>query len=239
MKVLCCLSGGLDSTTLLGYLIGEGHTVTCISFTYGSKHNKYENQAAKSVAAFYKVKLIELNISQVFEGIESSLLKSGGDIPEGHYEAESMKSTVVPARNMIFLSILAAIACDRKMEAVAVGIHAGDHAIYPDCRPEFINGIQSVIYNATAGQVSFLLAPFLSISKTAIVLSGFWQDTPVPFNLTRTCYKDQDTACGKCGSCIERLEAFKAAGMKDPIMYDIPLMETGLASKSITEDPND
>lgn len=229
MKVLCCLSGGLDSTTLLGYLLRRGYNVICVSFTYGSKHNKYENQAAKSVAAFYKVELIELDISQAFAGLESSLLLTGGDIPEGHYEAESMKGTVVPARNMIFLSILGAIACSRKMDAVAIGVHSGDHTIYPDCRADFISKMRESIKEATNHQVKYLLAPFQFLTKTEIVKSGLYQDPPIPFNLTRTCYKDQSTACGKCGSCVERLKSFKEAGVKDPIMYDIPIIQ---------EDPN-
>ena len=125
---------------------------------------------------------------------------------------------------LIFLSFLTAIASDRKLDGVAIGVHSGDHAIYPDCRPTFIHNMEKAIYYGTDGAIRRIHAPFLSLSKSAIVKVGLHQSPLAPYNLTRTCYKDQDTACGKCGSCIERLEAFKEMGVDDPIMYDIPII---------------
>jgi len=221
MKILVSLSGGLDSSTLLGYYVSTGAKVTAVSFAYGSKHNKYENYAAQQVAGFYKVELIQLDISQAMAGIKSSLMKSGGPIPEGHYQEESMKQTVVPGRNMIFSSILAGMAESRGIEFIGLGVHAGDHVIYPDCRPEFIRLMSRTIIAATDQKVHGVLAPFILMNKANIVKLGLsCLNNPVPYNLTRTCYKDQEAACGVCGSCQERLGAFKINNTHDPIIYE-------------------
>ena len=219
-KMLISLSGGIDSGTLLGHYQDNYVETVGISFYYGSKHNQYENEAARMLAAHYRIELIELDISQGMAGIESNLLLSGADIPEGHYQAENMKSTVVPARNMIFISIMTAIAISRGLDELAIGVHAGDHAIYPDCRPEFIRAMNSAVELAGDFQVRSLRAPFILKSKADIVNIGLNLHNPVPYHLTRTCYKDQVLACGKCGSCIERLEAFKINGFTDPIAYE-------------------
>lgn len=219
-KILLSLSGGIDSTTLLAYLLDRRHSVTAVSFKYGSKHNKYENKAARDIASHYGVELIELDISQAMVNIQSSLMLSGDKIPEGHYAGETMKQTVVPARNMIFLSIMAGIAESRKLDGVAIGVHAGDHAIYPDCRPEFIFFMGESIEAATGGQIKYLFAPFVNDDKGAVVQAGMKLDAQIPYHLTRTCYKDQAIACSKCGSCVERLEAFQINGLVDPIEYE-------------------
>jgi len=219
-KVLLSLSGGVDSTTLLAWLLAGNSEVTAISFKYGSKHNKYENEAARQLAHHYGVELIELDIQQAMINIQSNLLSSGGAIPEGHYEEESMKSTVVPARNMIFLSIMAGIAESRGLEGLAIGVHSGDHAIYPDCRPEFITSMTKSVQLATDNQVQFIMAPFIDYGKGKIIQTGIALPRPVPYRLTRTCYTDQPLACGKCGSCVERLEAFQVNGITDPIQYE-------------------
>lgn len=218
-KVLISLSGGMDSVTLLGFLLASDYEVEAVGFTYGSKHNHYENEAALKAAEFYGVPFELLDLSEAFAGISSALMKTGGDIPEGHYEAESMKQTVVPGRNMIFISILAGIAESRGCGKVAVGVHSGDHAIYPDCRPGFIHAMSTAVSRATDGKVD-LIAPFLGDDKGSIIKKGLGFLPPVPYDLTRTCYKDQEKACGVCGSCTERLEAFEANGIPDPIEYE-------------------
>lgn len=218
-RVLISLSGGLDSTVLLAYLKQNGFDVSAVGFCYGSKHNVYENKAAEEVADHYGVPFRLIDISPVMRLYKSDLLLSGGAIPEGHYEAESMKRTVVPCRNMIFASVLAGQAESDGRNAVYLGVHRGDHHIYPDCRPRFLQAMTFAVREATDGKVD-LHAPFLHMDKGQIVRLG--HDQQVPFHLTRTCYKAQAVACGKCGSCGERLEAFKANGLRDPLAYGGP-----------------
>jgi len=216
--VVLSLSGGLDSSTLLGYLVHQGMRPYCVSFTYGSKHNKYENKAARDIASFYNVSLIEMNLSEVFGNFNSSLLLNQGAIPEGPYTDKTMSSTIVPSRNIIFLSILSGLAWTVNASYIAIGIHAGDHAIYPDCRTEFYKAMDSALYLGTDKKVQ-MLAPFVDMDKKEVVRIG--HSLGVPFQLTRTCYKDQEIACGKCGSCVERLESFAEIGVTDPIIYEI------------------
>lgn len=183
----------------------------------------YEEKAAADVYNYYAAaypgrlghQLVDL--SSAFEGSKSNLLLSGGEIPEGHYEAESMKQTVVPGRNIIFLSILSGLAWSQDAAHIAIGIHQGDHAIYPDCRTEFFKAMDLAIYLGTDKNVS-ILAPFVNNTKEEIVRWGIAYD--VPYHLTRTCYKDQPVSCGKCGSCVERKEAFEKADWKDPVPYE-------------------
>lgn len=218
-KGIVALSGGMDSCTVLAKALAyHNGNVDCIGFTYGSKHNKYEQEAAIAIAKFYMVPFDQVNLtSVVLPYVKSDLLRTGGDVPEGHYEAESMKQTVVPGRNIIFCSILAGIAWSREAEAIWVGIHAGDHHIYPDCRPEFYFHMDRAVYEGTDHKVR-LEAPFLHADKSIILQEGF--DLGTPYHLTRTCYKNQKVACGKCGSCQERLTAFKRLDREDPIDYE-------------------
>jgi 7-cyano-7-deazaguanine synthase len=215
-KAIVSLSGGMDSTTVLAHAIEKGREVECIGFTYGSKHNAYENEAARQIAAHYKVPFNLISLKEIMGTFESNLLKTGGDIPEGHYEEESMSQTVVPGRNIIFSSFLAGYAWSRKADEVWLGIHSGDHAIYPDCRPEFYEAMKLAIETGTGDAVT-LAAPFLSGNKTTIIEWGLKRE--VPYHLSRTCYKDQPIACGRCGACQERLEAFRNNGLEDPIEY--------------------
>lgn len=222
------LSGGMDSATLLGQVVRYYQArqsihqpkILAVGFTYGSKHNKYETAAAIHVADHYGVEYHLLNLTEAMGLFKSDLLLTGGDIPEGHYEAETMKATVVPCRNLIFASILAGIAqsnCKEGEKAVvSLGVHAGDHAIYPDCRQDFINALNYTVHKATSDSVQ-IHAPFLQLSKGDIVKIGL--ELGVPYSKTRTCYKDQQKACGKCGSCQERLEAFQMCNAIDPIEY--------------------
>ena len=217
MKTVISLSGGLDSGVMLGMLMALGHEVHAVTFDYGSKHGQYEIDAAKRLVAFYMVPHQVIDVRGIFAGFNSALLKvDGRPIPEGHYEDKSMSLTVVPGRNMIFASILAGLAESLGYDAVSLGIHAGDHAIYPDCRPGFKAAMNKAIGAATEYKVD-LYAPFLEMSKGQIVAEGL--EYNIPFRLTRTCYKDQPLPCGKCGSCTERLEAFAFAGIQDPVDY--------------------
>jgi 7-cyano-7-deazaguanine synthase len=172
---------------------------------------------AKALCEYYSINRLEIDLMAVGQHLTSNLLKSGGAVPEGHYESDSMRLTVVPGRNMIFISILAGIAASHGGERVVVGVHSGDHAIYPDCRPQFIESMNKAVNDATDQQVE-LIAPFLHMSKGQILQWGL--NHGVPYHLTRTCYKDQPLACGRCGACCERLEAFRLCGVSDPLMYE-------------------
>lgn len=216
-KVLLSLSGGLDSTTLMAKAIADGHEVEAVSFLYQSKHNEYETRSAAAVASHYKVPFIYVDVSGVFYGIQSDLLQSGGEIPEGHYEAESMKRTVVPGRNTIFAAALLGRAQSRGLNQIWLGVHAGDHSIYPDCRPNYLYSLGTTIYEASEGSVN-LVAPFMSLKKAGIVDEGI--RLRVPFEKTRTCYQNQPIPCGVCGSCQERLEAFRLNNAEDPLPYE-------------------
>lgn len=219
MKVLLSLSGGMDSTTVLGYLLSRSHAVECISFTYGSKHNEYELEAALKVAEHYGVPHHGIiSLASIMNKFTSNLLKSGGDIPEGHYNDASMAQTVVPGRNIIFISIMTGLAWSLGANGVALGIHQGDHAIYPDCRREFFHAMNEAIEFGTDRRVE-LIAPFLNTDKTGILEWGM--ENEVPYHLTRTCYKDQPISCGKCGACRERLEGWANIRKKDPIEYEV------------------
>lgn len=226
------LSGGLDSAVLLGDVlemlkkkainqksIDVSTKVLCVAFNYGSKHNRYENHAAANIADHYgdRTGFELVDLRGVMNHFKSVLLQDGGDIPEGHYEEESMRQTVVPGRNLIFLSILAGLAESYQIPEIYIGAHAGDHNIYPDCRPIFLQHAAEAIYHSSDGKVR-VVRPYEGINKQQIVSIGLTQSTP--FFLTRTCYKAQPVACGKCGSCQERLEAFQKNGVVDPIDYE-------------------
>lgn len=225
MKTVIALSGGLDSAVLLHHAthVLKDDVILAVSFNYGSKHNPYENDAASRIASDYGIPWRLVTIPPVvFSDGGSALTDNAVSVPEGHYEEESMRKTVVPFRNGVMLSILTAIAeglsakfSDRVN--VMIGAHAGDHFIYPDCRPAFMETMVGAIHHGTDGKVD-LVAPFIFMDKTAIVGHGKKHG----FNQwvsTRTCYAPQPVACGKCGACQERLAAFAANGMVDPISY--------------------
>jgi 7-cyano-7-deazaguanine synthase len=207
----------MDSVTLAAVLKHEGHQVIAVSFVYGSKHNRWEREAAKATCSWLKVELRCMDLITAFSGFRSNLLLTGGAIPEGHYNDSTMSQTVVPGRNLIFASILAGLAESLGADAIALGVHQGDHHIYPDCRPAFVDALREVVCCSTEGKVA-VLSPFMHDDKASILLKGIPAGTP--YHLTRTCYKDQPRSCGKCGSCRERLEAFERIGQKDPIDYE-------------------
>jgi len=217
-KLLVVLSGGMDSTTALAWAINDPsyEVIGCVHFQYGSKHNKIEIVAAHNIADYYKIPITVINLEFINEYFKSDLLKSGGEIPEGHYADESMKKTVVPFRNGIMLSIAAGLTESKGAKGVVLGNHFGDHAIYPDCRVEFIAPMAHAIANGTYERIQ-LISPFKDIDKTEIARIG--AGLKVPFELTWTCYKGEDKHCGKCGSCTERKEAFNLAGVVDPTIY--------------------
>lgn len=211
--------------TLLGVLLEQGHSVYPVIFTYGSKHNQYENKAAFAITQYYLEKgaaiqqPIHIDLTSAFSALKSDLLLSGGNIPEGHYQAENMRKTVVPGRNTIFIAFMLGIAESCGANAIALGVHSGDHHIYPDCRVGYIMAMDEAVHHASDGAIR-ISTPFLQDTKTTILEKGFKLSIPVPYHLTRTCYKDQPISCGKCGSCQERLEGFANINKKDPIQYE-------------------
>lgn len=214
-KILLIASGGLDSTVLYYYLKSKYQQVDICNFSYGSKHNKIERERLKKNIDT-KIYYIDIDLSF----LNSSLLKGGIDIPEGHYAQENMKSTVVPFRNGIMLSYAIAIADNYKYDAVALGNHTGDHFIYPDCRTEFINGISQAAEQGTFNKIK-IISPFNDISKTGITKIGKELGIEkIMFN-TWTCYKGKKKHCGVCGACNERKEAFKENNIKDLTEYKI------------------
>jgi 7-cyano-7-deazaguanine synthase len=221
-KIAIALSGGMDSVTLLAYALNQGFDVLAVQFQYGSKHNPWEARAFENVIRYYKrhgvhLDFKEANLRQVGALLNSALIDPDKEVPEGHYEEESMRQTVVPGRNLIFASVLTGIAWSNGCSEVWLGVHAGDHFIYPDCRPEFVEAMDRAIQTGTDFKV-ILKAPYLQINKADIVKRGLALN--VPYQLTRTCYKAQPTACGVCGSCQERLWAFNQNGVEDPLEYD-------------------
>lgn len=218
-KVVLGLSGGMDSATLCAYYLDKGYEVFPVSFNYGSKHNKYENYAARSLAVLWNLTIKEINLDFIGQLFKSNLLKTGEAIPEGYYTDQNMSQTVVPGRNVIFISIMMGYAWSIGADTIAIGAHAGDHAIYEDCRAGFIAAMNAAVIAGSGDRVS-LEAPFLYLDKYGILSIGLSLKNPVPYQFTRTCYKDQELSCGKCGSCQERLEAFKNFGVKDPIKYE-------------------
>lgn len=215
MKTIIVLSGGMDSTTLLYRLIKkEGKEVKAISFDYGQKHKRELSQAAETCKALdIEHKIIDLSFLKAL--ISNSALTSDVPVPEGHYESEGMKLTVVPNRNMIMASIAIGWAVNLEYDEVALGVHAGDHAIYPDCRPEFIDALNHIATIANYRPIS-IYAPYLFVDKGDIAIEG--AGMLVDYKHTHTCYKGGEVPCGACGACQERAEAFAKAGVPDPLV---------------------
>lgn len=203
MKTIIIYSGGMDSTTLLYKLRAEGDYVRCISFDYGQRHRK-ELRAASKICKKLGLPHKIVDITAVKNLMAGSALTSKIKVPEGHYADKSMRITVVPNRNMIFLALAIAQAVSLKFDRVAMAVHAGDHTIYPDCRPVFIKAMRSVSKIANYNKVD-IYTPFLNIAKRDIARIGRKLD--VPYELTWTCYKGLKKPCGKCGACVERAEA--------------------------------
>ena len=217
MKIVLIYSGGLDSTVLLYHLLAEQHHVSAIIVNYGQRHVR-EIESAQAICQQLSVEYRLADIRSVVDLFgNNSLTNKKIDVAEGHYQAETMKTTVVPNRNMLFLSLASAWAISIKADCVAYGAHAGDHAIYPDCREPFAQAMDQAIRLADWHEV-FLHRPFINFSKTDIIKRG--AELEVPFAQTWSCYKGGDTHCGKCGTCVERREAFELAGINDPTRYE-------------------
>ena len=214
---LVVFSGGMDSATALWWAMREFETVSAVSFSYGAKHNARELAAADAICRKLLISRLEIPLDFIGRYFHSSLLKSGGAIPEGAYNEENMASTVVPFRNGIMLAVAAGLAEDSGASAVILGNHSGDHAIYPDCRPEFIDSMAQAIEAGTGGKVK-LLSPFCRMTKGQIATLG--AGLGVDYSLTWSCYNGREKHCGKCGTCRERKDAFREAGLPDPTVYE-------------------
>lgn len=215
-KAVVIYSGGMDSFTILNKAKAEGLDLYALTFDYGQKHSK-EIQYAIDVCNELDIKHKIIDITAINQLLQSSSLTSNIEIPEGHYEAENMKSTVVPNRNMILLSLAIGYAVDIGAEKVYYGAHSGDHAIYPDCRPEFVLAMNDVAKLANYEPVD-IVTPYLNSSKSEILADGI--SMGLDYGKSWTCYNGRDKACGKCGSCVERLEAFENNQIVDPIAYE-------------------
>lgn len=217
MKTLVICSGGLDSVTL-AYKVAREHALTgLIAFDYGQRHKK-EIAYSKSCAESLGVPFYSFDISHIGAQLSGSALTDDIDVPEGYYAEENMRVTVVPNRNAIMLSIAYGIAAAQGADAVAAAFHGGDHFIYPDCRPGFVEAFQAMQDQALEGVAKVqLYTPFVHVSKSGIVEEG--ARLGVPFAQTWSCYKGETRHCGRCGTCVARREAFDIAGVVDPTVY--------------------
>ncbi|MDE7026190.1 MAG: 7-cyano-7-deazaguanine synthase QueC [Paramuribaculum sp.] len=206
---LLVLSGGMDSTTMLWEYVDR--IAVAVNFHYGANHNEREAACARENCRRAGVELVEIDLSFMGRLFESSLLSGAEAIPEGNYDDENMKSTVVPFRNGIMLSVAAGLAESRGLKCVMIANHGGDHAIYPDCRSGFINAMTQTIAEGTYEHIK-LFAPYTDISKADIVKRGV--KIGVDYGITYSCYKGGEKHCGQCGTCRERHEAMVAAGIE-------------------------
>lgn len=219
-KAIAIVSGGMDSVTLAYLLAHEGYTLHLLAFDYGQRHSKellFAQRCAAALGVAFDV--IDLrDVTRLLTG--SALTDQAVEVPEGHYAAPNMAKTVVPNRNAIMLSIAYAVAVAEGAQVVATGVHAGDHTIYPDCRPGFVRAFDTMGLLANEGYCDpalRLYAPFVNKDKGDIVTIG--TALGVPYEDTWSCYKGGDIHCGRCGTCIERKEAFELAGVSDPTEY--------------------
>lgn len=208
------LSGGLDSTTLLHYKKDE--IALAVSFDYGSNHNSREIECARRQCGRLGIEHLIIPLEFMGKFFKSSLLSGAGEIPKGDYDAENMKSTVVPFRNGIMLAVACGLAESRGLKHVMMANHGGDHAIYPDCRPEFTKAMSEAMSTGTYDSIA-LVDPFTHFSKGQIVKLG--SELGVDFSDTYSCYCGEDKHCGECGTCRERKLAFKEAEVPDPTPY--------------------
>jgi 7-cyano-7-deazaguanine synthase len=219
-KVVVLLSGGMDSATLAALQIKEGVQVAGLSVYYGQRHAKeleHAKELARILGLEHYTKVDLSSLLPLLAGPESSLTNPQVKVPLGHYAEESMKATVVPNRNMIMLSVAIGWAVTLNYNAVAFAAHAGDHAIYPDCRSEFVRAMMIVASIANYQPID-IISPFLAMGKHDIVSLG--EILGVPWEQTWSCYQGRKYHCGQCGTCTERKEAFSLAGIVDPTIYE-------------------
>jgi 7-cyano-7-deazaguanine synthase len=209
---LALLSGGLDSSTLAAFT----HATEAVFINYGQRHVR-ERKSAMAVANYLGIPLHQLDLTSYGASVRSALTSGDIDVPHGHYAADNMAITVVPNRNAVMLSAAAGIAASRGHEQVVTAVHAGDHAIYPDCREDFINTLDAATQLACGVRIA---APFVRMSKADIAsLAG---KLGLPIELTWSCYEGGERHCGRCGTCVERAEAIALAGLIDPTLYADP-----------------
>ena len=218
MKAVVLFSGGLDSTVLVYDLLNEGADLKLLSIDYGQRHEK-ELKSSSEIAEYLELEHEILRLPMLNNLLGGSALTDPSILlPEGHYAEDSMKATVVPNRNMILLSLAAGHAISLQFDTVAYAAHAGDHTIYPDCRPEFATAIDQALKLCDWNTIS-LYRPFIQLSKQDLVRKG--NELGVPFEKTWSCYAGNDKHCGKCGTCVERKEAFELVGLLDPTEYKV------------------
>jgi 7-cyano-7-deazaguanine synthase len=216
MNIVALYSGGLDSTALVFHLLKERHDVRCLGVDYGQRHRR-ELESAARIAADVGLEYRIADLKSVTGLLSTSALTNPAiEVPDGHYTDELMKITVVPNRNMIMLSLAIGWAVSTGSDAVAYGAHAGDHAIYPDCRPEFAAAMDAAAQLCDWHPIK-ILAPFTGLSKADIARIAM--DAGAPVAATWSCYKGGEYHCGTCGTCVERREAFRDAGIPDPTQY--------------------
>lgn len=218
MHAVVVASGGMDSTVALALHVAAGHRVTALTIDYGQRHAR-EVQAAAEIADHYAVEQFVVRVPALHLALGGSALTDASvPVPEGHYEAPSMAATVVPNRNAILANIAVGYAQSLRADCVTLGVHAGDHAVYPDCRPEFIDALNALVRVATDGyHTPRVYAPFVHLSKTSICALGY--SLGVPLHLTWSCYVGGAVHCGRCGTCVERREAFDQATVADTTEY--------------------
>lgn len=209
------LSGGMDSVTMLHDY--KDRIALAVTFTYGSNHNLREARCAEENCRRLGVEFVLIPLDFMGRYFKSSLLEGADAIPEGHYADDNMKSTVVPFRNGIMLSVVCGLAASRGLRHVMIANHGGDHTIYPDCRPEFIDSMSRAMSYGTFENID-ILAPYTEITKSEIAMIG--KRLNVDYSLTYSCYKGGEHHCGRCGTCVERKEALRDAGIDDPTIYD-------------------
>ncbi len=209
------LSGGMDSVSLLHEY--RERIALAVTFDYGSNHNAREIESARENCNRLGVEHLVIPLKFIGEYFESSLLSGSEAIPEGHYTSENMKSTVVPFRNGIMMAVACGLAESRGLKRVMLANHAGDHAIYPDCRPEFVDAMSEAMRRGTYEGIE-VFAPYTNLTKGEIAAHG--AKAGVDFSLTYSCYKGGEKHCGRCGTCVERREAFQLAGIADPTIYE-------------------
>lgn len=209
------LSGGMDSTTLL--YEQQQRIALAVSFDYGSNHNAREIPFAHLHCERLGIEHLVISLSFMAQYFESSLLKGADAIPEGNYADSNMKSTVVPFRNGIMLSVAIGLAESRGLKHVMMANHGGDHTIYPDCRPEFVSAMSEAARTGTFPGIT-LICPYTNLTKDQIALRG--HNMGIDYAETWSCYKGNELHCGKCGTCMERKEALQKAGIVDTTEYE-------------------
>lgn len=214
---LIVLSGGMDSVTMLHDYADR--IALAVNFNYGSNHNAREAECARLHCRQLGIELVEIDLGFMSRHFKSSLLEGADAIPEGDYADDNMRSTVVPFRNGIMLSVAAGLAESRGLRSVMLANHSGDHAIYPDCRPEFVEAMDAAISAGTYEHLR-LFAPYTGLTKAKIAARG--SQLGIDYSTTYSCYKGGAVHCGRCGTCVERRQALKEAGIVDTTLYETP-----------------